>query len=119
MVMFYGNQIASLNAKLMDIDRKLEKLIWSMKEPVKKQVKPKQRKRSDHIKPFIDRISGRYKSKEDLVKETGLTYQTVTTYIRHARASGYKINRRSIKMAGRNGPQSYVMVSQYKLIKDN
>ena len=109
--MFYGNQIASLDAKLIDIDRKLEQLIWSMKEPVKKQVKPKQKGKFNHIKPFIDRLSGRYKSKENLVKETGLAYQTVTTYIRHARANGHKIKRRSVRIKGK-------MVSQYKIVKD-
>ena len=109
--MFYGNQIASLDAKLIDIDRKLEQLIWSMKEPVKKQVKPKQKSKPKYSKPFIDRITGRYKSKEDLMKESGLTFQTVTTYIRHARADGYKIKRRSVRIKGK-------MVSQYKIVKD-
>lgn len=113
--MFYGNQIASLDAKLIDIDRKLEQLIWSMKEPVKKQVKPKQKNKPKYPKTFIDRISSRYKSKEDLMKESGLTFQTVTTYIRHARATGpaygYKIKRRSVRIKGK-------MVSQYKLAKD-
>ena len=45
------------------------------------------------------------------MKESGLTFQTVTTYIRHARANGYKIKRRSIKIKGK-------MVSQYKIVKD-
>jgi len=116
--MFYGNQIASLDAKLMDIDRKLEQLIWSMKEPVKKQVKPKQKQMSDHIKPFIDRISGRYKSVDDLAKETGLTYQTINTYIKHARANGHNIVRRKIKLKRPHLPRGFCMVSQYKLVKD-
>jgi len=116
--MFYGNQIASLDAKLMDIDRKLEKLIWSMKEPVKKQVKPKQKSKPKYSKPFIDRIAGRYKSKHDLVQETGLTYQTITTYIRHARADGHNIVRRKIKLKRPHLPHGFVMVSQYKLAKD-
>lgn len=109
--MFYGNQIASLDEKLMNIDRKLEQLIWAMKHPVNKQIEPKQKSKPTYSKPFIHRITGRYKSKQDLMKESGLTLQTVTTYIRHARAEGYKIKRRSIRIKGK-------LVSQYKLVKD-
>ena len=97
--MFHVKQLQTIEDELKRINNNLEKLVMLASPPP---AKPKKLIETSNKYPrkFLTTIKGRYRTVEEIGKYLNLSTQTVTTYIKLARADGYIINRKPNKNGG-------------------